>query len=368
MTTEVSQVITCPSCGAEIKLTEAFLYPFQQEWKRQWEAESKPKLDAEKEKALEEKNKTIEELRSEVKHKDNELEKAQNYERELRNKVKKIEAREKALDLEVERKLDEEKKKIGEKHNIELLEKNKQLSNMQQQIDELKKRSEQISPQTRGDALQYELERILKLTFADDEIQVIKRGVKGADVIQKVKDRGTRLCGTILWESKNTKRWNNSWIDKLKNDQRNQKADIAVLASITIPEGIQNFGMIQGVWVTCLPVACCLADVLRFSLIEIATNRLASVDRDQKIEALYDYLSSPHFKQRIEPIVEALGSMYQELNHEKRAMESIWAQREKEIDKAIKATARFYGDIRGIIGGTFLPQIEGLRLLSPAED
>lgn len=367
MTTEVSQVITCPSCGAEIQLTEALLYPLQQRWRGQWEAASKQELDAEKEKALEETNKAIEELRSELKQKDQKLKEAQDYERELRSRLKKIEDREKELDLEVGRKVDEEKRKITEQHSIRLLEKDEQLSKMQQQIDELKKKSEQISPQIRGDALQYELERILKSTFPDDEIKVIKRGVRGADIIQRVKDR-TQFCGTILWESKNTKKWNNSWIEKLKNDQRDQKADIAVLASVTVPEEIQNFGMFQGVWVTCLPVACCLSDVLRFSLIEIATNRITFIDRDQKIEALYDYLSSPHFKQRIDPIVEALSSMYKELNREKRAMESIWAQREKEIDKAIKATAGFYGDIRGIIGGTFLPQIEGLRLLSPAED
>lgn len=360
MTTDVSQVITCPNCGAEIQLTEALLYPFQQKWKSQWETESKKKLDAEKEKALEE-------LRSELKEKDKKLEEAQNYERKLRKELKEIEDREKQLDLEIERKLDEEKRKISDEYHIQISEKDKQLSNMRQEIEELKRKSEQISPQTRGDALQYELDYILKSKFPDDEVKVIKRGVKGADVIQRVRE-GNQLCGTILWESKNTKRWNSSWIEKLKNDQRDQKADIAVLATITLPEGIQQFGMIQGVWVTYSLAASYLADVLRFSLIEIATNRLALVDRDQKIETLYAYFTSPHFTQRIEPIAEALSSMQEELNRERRAMESIWAQREKEIDKAIKAAAGFYGDIKGIIGGTFLPQIERLQLLSPTED
>lgn len=368
MTTEVSQVITCPSCGVEIKLTEALLYPFQQRWKEQWEAESQEKLDAEKKKAIEETNKVIEELQSELKQKDQKLEEARNYERELRSKLKKVEDREKELDLEVERKLDEEKQKIGEQHRLELLEKDKQLSDVRREIEELKRRSEQTSPQTRGDALQYELERILKSTFPDDEVEVIRRGARGADVIQKVKDSSGQLCGTILWESKNTIRWNNSWLEKLKNDQRDKKADIAVLASITLPADIQNFGMMQGVWVTCLPVACCLADVLRFSLIEVAASRLALVDRGQKIETLYAYFASPNFKQRMEPIVEALCSMQEEIDQERRAMESIWAKREREIEKAIKGAAGFYGDIRGIIGGAFLPQIDRLQLFSPAED
>ena len=367
MTTDVSQTITCPKCGERIELTEALLAPFQQKWKSQWEVESKQQRDAEKEKALEEKNKTIEELQSDLAKKEEKLKETSSYERELRKKIKAMEEREEQLDLEVERKLDEEKKKIGEKHSVELLEKDKLLRDMQDQIDELKRKADQTSPVARGDALQFELERMLKLTFPDDEIEVIKRGVRGADVIQRVKD-GSRICGIILWESKNTNTWNKGWIEKLKNDQRDLKADYAVLASKKVPENIQDFGMIQGVWVTCLPIACCLSDVLRFSLIEISNNQLALVDRDQKIEALYSYLSSPNFRQRIEPIVEALSSMHQNLNKERRAMESIWAQREKEIEKATKATAGFYGDIRGIIGGTFLPQIEGLRLLSPAED
>jgi len=368
MTTDVSQTIICPKCGERIELTEALLSPFQQKWKSRWEVESKQQRNAEKEKALEETNKAIEELRGELKQKDQKLEEVRNYERELRSKLKKTEDREKELDLEVERKLDEEKKKIGEQHHLELLEKEKQLSDMRREIEELKRRSEQTSPQTRGDALQYELERILKSTFPDDEVEVIRRGAKGADVIQKVKDSGGQLCGTILWESKNTIRWNNNWIEKLKNDQRDQKADIAVLASITIPEDIHNFGMIQGVWVTCLPVAYCLADVLRFSLIEVAASRLALVDKDQKIETLYAYFASPNFKQRMEPIVEALCSMQEEIDQERRAMESIWAKREKEIEKAIKGAAGFYGDIGGIIGGAFLPQIDRLQLLAQTEN
>lgn len=361
MTTDVSQVITCPSCGAEIQLTEALLYPFQQKWKREWETKSKRKLDAEKEEALKE-------LRTELEEKDKRLEEAQNYERKLRKEVKEFEERQKQLDLEVERKVDDEKRKMGDKYHLEVLEKDKKLRDMQREIEELKRKSEQISPQVRGDALQYELEHILKSKFPDDEVKVIKRGTKGADVIQRVRDIGNQFCGTILWESKNTKRWNSKWIEKLKGDQRDQKADIAVLAAVTIPEDIQPFGMIDSVWVTYLSAASYLADVLRFSLIEIATNKLALVDTDQKIQTLYAYFTSPHFKQRMEPIVEALSSMQEELNRERRAMESIWAQREKEIDKAIKGAAGFYGDIKGIVGGAFLPQIDTLRLLSPAED
>jgi hypothetical protein len=367
MTTDISPTITCPKCGEEIQLTEALLYPFQDKWKRQWETESKKRLEAEKEKEQEEANRTIEELRSELKQKDKKLKETQDYERELRSKIKNVEDREQELDLEVARKLDEEKKKSGEQHHLELREKDEQISNMQRQIEDLKRKSDQISPQARGDALQYELDEILASAFPDDDIEVVKRGQKGADILQRVKDKG-KLCGTILWESKNTLRWNAGWIEKLKSDQRDKKANIAVLASRVVPEGIQHFGTIENVWVTSLSVVCGLADALRFGLIEVASSKLALVGIDRKVEALYGYFASPQFKQRIEPIVEALCSMQDQINGERRAMERIWAERQKEIEKAIKGAAGFYGDIGGIVGGALLPEIERLQLPQPAED
>jgi len=364
MPRNTSQVITCPRCGAEIPLTEALLSPFQKDWQKRWETESKQKFDAEKKKELEEADSTIKGLRGELKEKDQKLKESQGYERELRGRLKKVEDREQELDIEVARKIDDEKRKIGEQHRVELLEKDEQLKKMRAKIEELEKGTEQTSPQLKGDALQYELDRVLKTAFPHDNITVIKRGVKGADIIQEVKDEAIGTCGIILWESKNTRRWDDGWIEKLKSDQRDKNADIAVLASIAMPKDIQNFGMKQGAWVTCFSAACCLSDVLRFSLVQTANTRLELEDKDQKVAALHSYFSTPSFKQRIEPVVEALKSMYEELNHEKRAMESIWAQREKEIAKAVRGAAGLYGDIRGIMGGALLPQIENLQLPS----
>jgi len=394
MAKEVSLVITCTKCGAKIPLTEALLYPFQEQWKRKWEAEElKPQLEAVKGEALDEANKTIEglktelarqqkklseqskkeieekedaikELRGQLQEVQQNLKKAQKYERDLRHERETLQQRLKQIDLEVDRKVDEKVKSKEQDHRLELIEKDKRIAQMQQQIDELQKKSEQISSQIRGDALQYELDRILKSAFPHDSVTVIKRGVKGADIMQEVKEETIGSCGSILLESKNTRKWDDGWIDKLKSDARDKNADIAVLVSVTMPKGIQTFAMKKGVWVTSYSATCCLVDALRFGLVQTTSTRLESENKDQKVEALHSYFTSPSFKQRIEPVIEALKSMYEELNHEKRAMESIWAQREKEIAKAIRGAAGFYGDIRGIIGGTVLPQIESLQLLS----
>lgn len=192
--------------------------------------------------------------------------------------------------------------------------------------------------------------------------------MKGADIKQIVNDRNLGCCGTILWECKNTANWNNSWVQKLKEDQRQSKADIAVLASAVLPENIKSFGMSENVWITSFSVVSCLSEVLRYSLIEVAANRSALVNKDQKIEALYSYFASSGFRQRIEPIVEALSSMQVQISRERRAMESHWAEREEGIRIAIKGAAGLYGDIKGIMGGAAVSQIESLQLLSAPKE
>jgi hypothetical protein len=176
-----------------------------------------------------------------------------------------------------------------------------------------------------------------------------------------VRHKGVQICGTILWETKSTQQWNDNWIRKLKGDQRERNAELAVLASVTLPAGVEYFDMVEGVWVTSLSVAPHLAEVLRVGLIEVATSKLTLVDRDHKIGALFEYFTSPQFKQRLEPIVEALCSMQEELNREKRAIQSSWARRQREIDEAFKGAAGLYGDIRGIVGPS-LAKIESLQL------
>ena len=80
-------------------------------------------------------------------------------------------------------------------------------------------------------------------------------------------------CGTIIWEAKNTMRWNQGWIEKLKDDQRKSSATIAVLVSVALPEGVKQFELIDGVWVCSLQSYLGLTVALRKYLIDIAFAR-----------------------------------------------------------------------------------------------
>ncbi len=199
----------------------------------------------------------------------------------------------------------------------------------------------------------------MKVEFPYDEIVPVPKGVRGADVVQKVKDNSGRMCGQIIWESKKTKAWSNGWIQKLKDDQRMIKADLAVIVSVALPEDVKGFVLRNGVWICDIKLVVALAVALRINLLNVSRERAMSVGKNEKMEILYSYLTGVEFKQRVEAIVEAFSSMDQGLRKERMAYEKIWSEREKQIKKVITNTVGMYGDLSGLVA---LPQIKTLEL------
>jgi hypothetical protein len=238
---------------------------------------------------------------------------------------------------------------------------------LRKQIEELKRKAEQGSQQMQGEAIEIELEDILRAHFHYDEIQPVGKGIKGADIVQRVFNSAGHLCGTIIWECKNTKTWSDGWIEKLKDDQRTIKAELAAIATTKLPKDISHFCCLQGVWVTDFSTVVGVASALRANLIQVAMTRLAVEGKSDKMEMLYEYLSGTEFKQRVEAIIESFMSMKEDLDRVKRAMETNWAKRDKQIQKVIQNVSGMYGDMQGIVGAT-LPKIEYLELPSPGED
>ena len=178
---------------------------------------------------------------------------------------------------------------------------------------------------------------------------------------ERVFDTTHKACGVILWESKRTKNWSDGWIQKLKDDQRSIGAEIAVIVTEVMPKDVEQFDFIDGVWVTNFGSAIGLATALRQHRIDVTFAHRASVGKNEKMEALYQYLSGPEFHQKVEAIVETFTAMQSQIEKEKRAMTKIWSQREKEIQRIVTNTVGMYGDMRGIIGAS-LPEIQALEL------
>ena len=185
-------------------------------------------------------------------------------------------------------------------------------------------------------------------------------------MVQRVVGPFGQVCGMILWESKRTKNWSDGWLSKLRDDQHAAKADLAVIATQALPKGVETFDQVDGIWVTHFKYAIPIAVALRQSLIEIATARQATEGQQTKMEMVYQYLTGPRFRQRVQAIVEAFSSMHEDLQKEKKAITKQWAKREEQIDRVMQAAVGMYGDLQGIAGKT-LQEIEGLemRALNP---
>ena len=308
-------------------------------------------------------------LKEQLAEKEAKLQEANKKELEVRQDKNKLEEEKKNFELEKQRQLDEERKQIEEKASKKATEEQqyiiaqlkKQLTDATKAKDDLARKLEQGSQQTQGEVLELELEEILKAEFPQDEIVPVPKGVKGADVIHKIIDRSGRLCGQIIWESKKTKAWSEGWIQKLKDDQRAIKADLAVIVSMVLPTDVKGFSLRNGVFVCDIKLALNLASLLRYDLLKVSEANRALRGKDEKRDVVYAYVNSVDFKQRIQAIAEAFIEMKNDIDKEKRSYQAIWAKREKQVQRVIDNTFGIYGDLKGLTGGT-MQEIKLLEL------
>lgn len=367
------QKIKCPYCSREFDLDDVISKPIEEEMRKKFVAEmqkEKALLESELKKKWDEENAlTMKNLQAQNLENAAKLEEMRKQELELRSQQRKLEDKAREAELAAARKLDEERKIIEEQatkkaiesHQLKDAEKEKQLADMRKQIEVLKSKSEQGSMQTQGAAWEETVEAVLVREWPEDTIEPIATGVRGADILQKVNTRNGKPCGTIYHECKNAKNWGGEWIPKLKDDQREIKADIAVIVSTVLPKDVRNFALVDDVWVTDYGSFIGLVTALRIVLIEVAKTKTAATGKGEKMELLYNYLAGSEFSQRIRAIVEAFMTMRKDLDAEKKAMQSQWAKREKQIDRVIENTTGLGGDIQGIIGAS-LPAIDELGL------
>ncbi len=309
------------------------------------------------------------ELEEQIKEKDEKLAEARKQEAEFRRKQRDLDDKIKAADVELEKRVgealgperDKAKREAEEQQRLRIAEKDKTIGELQEKLEEAIRKAEQGSQRVQGEVQELDLEATLRAAFPRDTIEGIAKGQSGADVLHRVLGNVGQVCGSILWESKRTIRWNDGWLAKLRQDQRAAKAEIAVIVSDTMPDGVDHFEQVDGVWVSTLALAVPLAMALRAGLVDTSTARCASEGQQTKMAILYQYLTGPQFKQRVQAIFEGFKALKDDLESEKRATQRRWAMKEKQLEIVMLATTGMYGDLQGIAGKT-LPEIEGLEV------
>jgi hypothetical protein len=308
---------------------------------------------------LNEKSKQVQELNKASA----ELEKIKREKNELEDKLK----------AEAEKQLNErlasERQRIAKeesgKHELKRKELEKQLEDQKKLTEEMKRKQEQGSMQTQGEVQELGIEEWLAEKFPLDVIQEIKKGERGADCLQIVHTRTRQNCGSIYYESKRTKHFQPSWIDKFKADIQERNANIGVLVTEVMPPDMDRLGLKDGIWVCSFEEFKGLCTVLRESIIQISSAIVTQEHKGDKMGMLYDYLTSNEFRMQIEAMVEGFTQMKSDLEAEQRSMRGIWKKREKQIDKVLLNTTGMYGSIRGIAGNA----VQAVPLLElPDED
>ena len=407
--------VVCPQCKAEIKLTESLAAPLLESIRRDYEQrltqkdtdmakrektlhereavlqkqkesmdeqvaqkmqQEQARIAAEEAKKaklavgneLNQKVKEINDLQDILKQRDIKLADAQKAQADLIRKQRELDDAKRELELTVEKRVqtdlaaarEKAKKEAEDEMKLKVMEAEQTIASMQRQIEDLKRRAEQGSQQLQGEVQELELEALLGTRFPRDTIQPVPKGEFGGDILHRVIGPLGQQCGTILWESKRTKNWSDGWLPKLREDQRAAKAEIAVIVSQVLPKDVETFGLVDQVWVAHPKLALPVAIALRQTLIEIAGARQASEGQQTKMEMVYQYLTGPRFRHRIQAIVEAFSSMREDLDRERKAITKQWSKREEQIDRVMQATVGMYGDLQGIAGKT-LQEIEGLE-------
>jgi len=279
----------------------------------------------------------------------------------LREERQKLKDEKDALALDVRKQVDAKltervsmaRTQEQEQARLDKAELQKKLDDAMAEMAAMQRKMVQGSQQLQGEVLELAIEEALQRAFPLDVIEEVKKGARGGDIIQRVTSRAGQAAGVVLWESKRARDWSPAWISKLKDDMRGCGADIGILVSMTaaIPKEWtdgQLFGLHDDIWVTTWSAAVQLAQVLRSGLLDVHKQRLISAGKGEKMEAVYDYLTSPQFAQKLKAVYGAFQKMREELEAERSVTMQRWARREKQLQSGVAELLGVAGDIQGL--------------------
>lgn len=376
--------IKCPNCGHEFEPTESIREEVQKElrlkmteWQKQQQQKLEQQLSEEKKKIQQETEELIRKniaadfenklrlLEQNNKENEEKLRAARQQQLDILKKEQELKNKEEELELSLQKKLQEERTKLGDEirkleeqriaaketeYQLRLKEMEKQLEDQKKLAEEMKRKAEQGSMQLQGEVQELLIQELLTESFPFDLIQEIAKGQRGADCVQIVRNKLGVECGKIYYESKRAEKFGGDWIEKLKEDMRRLGADAAVIVTKTLPKDVDRFGLKDGVWVCTYSDLKGVALMLREGIIKIFQATKSQENKGDKMHMLYDYLTSNEFAEQWKAIREGFMSMKLSIQKERDAMEKLWKQREKQLEKVLLNAAHIRGSVEGIAG------------------
>ncbi len=365
--------IICPGCKSKFPLHQGLTSQRIDQFEKELEQHSEEirlRITKEAMKKAEKEFELVKKgLKEELVEKEAAIKEFRENEIELLKEKKKLAEAKEQFELEIQRKMDEERSEIkkqaakteAEKFKLIEAEYKKKLSDAEKSNEEMARKLKQGSQQLQGEVQELAIGDMLSGLFHTDEIKDVPKGKRGADIVQIVRNNALDECGKIIYESKRTKSFQKSWLEKLKTDQLNENAEIAVLVSEVLPEGIDRIGVINGIWICDYHSLKGLALLLRDGIDKVNRAITSQANKGDKVNMLYTYLTGNEFRLQLSAIVDGYFDIRESNNRERLAMEKLWKEREMKLDKVLLNMSHFYGSIKGIAGNS-IPEIPLLEL------
>jgi hypothetical protein len=359
--------IECPKCHETIDASTAFEAHFknierenakkieQIQKSAAQEAEKKYKSQIENQKEEIEKVKkeatlntekiVFEKFKVQLEEKDKQIEKnKKETELKIRQELKdQIEISKQETILKAEEQAEKKYKAIieKEKEEKEILKKSQEITQrrLEERTQEMSQIMQDRKVELQGEIQEERLQDYLKKTFPDDDVVEIKKGAKGGDCILVINEKFKKNIARIYFESKDTKVFQEKWVDKLLNDMKDVGIanGILVVSNSALPSDFdEHIGYVEryGNTITIVPFVRHILHLIiqkHRSILIYKSQKNNGALVSQLMKKAYENLQSANFILPVKSMLSQINVMETILKKDKESFQRSSANKERII-------------------------------------
>ena len=265
-----------------------------------------------------------------------------------------LKAKLKELDAERENVYADQRAGIEKDRDLAILkaqaEFNRERESLQAKVKDVERQLQHKTSQGLGDDAEIDLFKALTEAFPTDRVSRVPKGQNGADIQLEVIHKG-QPCGKIIFESKNVKAWQNTFVSKLREDQMAAGAEHAVLATTVFPRSHRELCVESDVIIVSPKRVTHVVTLLRRTMITSHLRGLSLNERATKMSRLYALITSDKYGQQFRE-VERLSTDIANLDvSEKKSHETLWRKRGTLTARITNALREIDSEVANVVEG-----------------
>ncbi len=268
------------------------------------------------------------------------------------------------MDLELDELVNERLKEARGDDEIKLEKLRLELERRDKKIQELEEQRTASHGELEGEALEQATEQTLRNLHPLDLIAEVKRGRFGADIEHTVRNNSGATAGKILWECKKHKQWQDGWISTIRKNSIEYGADTMVIVTTTMPDGLETFGEVDGVFVCRYHETAVVSTLLRHAILRVSGERTRELYMQTIQERVLEYVSGPEFSMVMQGVMEAYELFEEDLRKEEQYMKTRWRKRRGYLRNVIESVTSMLGRLEQLGAGDF-DVVESLDFSQP---